>query len=98
MKVSKIVFDKEEYKVKEHYNVFQEDEEQTDEQQRKVGKPTTNIVYPEKKDCTCGKWKEFLYPCRHACRYFKIILKYSFSKLMEHHVHYYYRYGSMIEL
>ena len=60
MKVSKIVFDREEYKVKENYNIFQDVKEQTAEQQRKVGKAATNIVYPEKKDCTCRKWKEFL--------------------------------------
>ena len=32
-----------------------------------VTKMTRNIVIPEQETCTCGKWQEYKYPCRHGC-------------------------------
>ena len=55
MKVSQIVWDKEEYKVMEHYSIFGEDNKQKQEPQQKVSKQITHIVYPDKKNCTFGK-------------------------------------------
>ena len=79
----------------EHYNVFGDNDEQKQESRRKVGKQMTNIVYPNKIDCTCGKWREFKYPCRHACGYYRIKVKLSFFKMCDQQVHYYHQYEAM---
>ena len=30
-----------------------------------------NIVKPQQNHCTCGKWQEHCYPCRHGIAYFR---------------------------
>ena len=98
MKVSKIVWDKEECKVIERFNTFQEDHEEKEEARKKVSKPKTNIVYPTQWGSTCEKWSEFSYLCRHACRFFRQHLKILFVNMLQCHTHYYYWYGTMKQL
>ena len=58
------------YKVNKTYNKFGEEELEEGSDPVDVGKTTTNLVNPDMKNCTCGKWQEFWYPCRHAVGYF----------------------------
>ena len=55
-------------------------------------------VFPETKCCSCGKWQDNKYPCRHAVTYFRKWLEKDLGWILRYEVHYYYKYKSLQEL
>ena len=47
----------------------------------------TNVLNIPEKTCTCGRWKEFKYPCRHAVGYIRKWEDMSFPDILDQHVH-----------
>ena len=54
----------------------------------------TNVLNIQEKTCSCGRWQEYKYPCRHAIAYFRKWEDLSFQQ----HVHDYYRNKSMQQI
>ena len=55
----------------------------------------TNVLTIQEKTCSCGRWQEFKYPCRHAMAYFRKWEDMSFPDILDQHVHDYYKNKSM---
>ena len=55
----------------------------------------TNVLTIPEKTCSCGRWQEFKYPCRHAVAYFRKWEDMSFTDILDQHVHDSYRNKSM---
>jgi hypothetical protein len=53
-----------------------------------------NIVNAQMKTCTCGKFQEMMYPCRHAMAYYRKWEKVSLRQIVDNHVHGYYKFGT----
>ena len=76
MDVIKVEEGRNEFAVTEYYNRFvQEDDDRETETNPLTVKPliqkkTKNVLYPGTKWCTCGKWQDMKFPCRHAMAYF----------------------------
>ena len=51
-----------------------------------------NIVKPRQQYCTCGKWQEHRYPCRHGMAYFWKWEEQEFKWVLDNKVHYFYKY------
>ena len=51
----------------------------------------TNVLTIQEKTCSCGRWQEYKYPCRHAIPYFRKWEDMSFPDILQQHVHEYYR-------
>ena len=70
---------------------------QMEHQQRHIPTPPaparvkTNILTIQEKTCSCGRWHEYEYPCRHAIAYFRKWEHMSFLDILQQHVHEYYR-------
>ena len=58
----------------------------------------TNVLAIEEKTCSCGKWQEYKYPCRHAMAYFRECEDMSFPDIIQVHVHDYYENKSMQQI
>ena len=54
-----------------------------------------NILRPDQKRCSCGKWQDFKIPCRHAIAYFCKEHLMSVESLGEIEVHWLYKYWSL---
>ena len=75
MNITRIVTNENDYKVMENYNLHGKEEDlQEGSNTLDVGETKTNLLNPIKKSCTCGKWQEFKYPCRHAIGYYRLYL------------------------
>ena len=61
-------------------------------------KVKTNVLMIQVKTCSCGKWQEYKYPCRHAVAYFRKWENRSFPDILQQHVHEYYRNKSMQQI
>ena len=57
-----------------------------------------HVVFPDTKCCTCGKWQDNRYPCRHAVGYYRKWLEKDLAWILRYEVHYYYKYKSLQEL
>ena len=77
---------------------------QTEHQQRHMPIPPaparvkTNFVTIQLKMCSCGRWHEYKYPCRHAVAYFRKWEDMPFPDICQEHVHDYYRNKSMTDI
>ena len=58
----------------------------------------TNVLAIEEKTCSCGKWQEYKYPCRHAMAYFREWENMSFLDVLQVHVQDYYKDKSMQQI
>ena len=58
----------------------------------------TNVLTVPEKTCSCSRWQEFKYPCRHAVAYFRKWEDMSFPALLENHVHDYYKNKNMQQI
>ena len=56
------------------------------------------LVKPDWNWCSCGIWQDNIYPCRHACAYFKRILKLDYELMVSVYVSKLYKYGSLQKL
>ena len=56
------------------------------------------LVKPDDNWCSCGIWQDNMYPCRHACAYFKRTLKVDYELMVSVYVSELYKYGSLQEL
>ena len=77
---------------------------QMEHQQRHISIPPaparvkTNVLTIQEKTCSCGKWQEYEYPCRHAVAYFRKWAYMSFPDILQQHVHDYCRNKSMQQI
>ena len=55
----------------------------------------TNVVVPDKETCSCGKWQDFRYPCRHGVAYYHKWLGKDLAWILENKVHYYYKHAAL---
>ena len=46
----------------------------------------SHMLTPEWGSCTCGKWQDMVYPCRHACAYARKIQNESFDHVKDCYV------------
>ena len=44
------------------------------------------IVSPTTRECSCGKWQEYLYPCRHAIAWFRKWRDLNLDWILDHEV------------
>ena len=58
----------------------------------------TSVLTIQDKMCSCGRWQELKYPCRHAVAYFRKWEDMSFPDIFQEHVHDYYRNKSMKQI
>ena len=58
----------------------------------------TNVLTIQEKTCSCGRWQEFKYPCRHAMAYLRKWEDMSFPDILDQHVHDYYKNKSMQQI
>ena len=58
----------------------------------------TNVLTIQEKTCSCGRWQEFKYPCRHDVAYFRKWEHVSFPDILDQHVHDYYKNKSMQQI
>ena len=56
------------------------------------------VVQPGIKECSCGKWQEHQYPCRHALAYFRLWEERAFSWILENEVNDLWRYKTLKRL
>ena len=47
---------------------------------------------PQQQHCTCGKWQEHRYPCRHGMAYFRKWEEREFKWILDNKVHFFYKY------
>ena len=77
---------------------------QMDHQQSNMPIPSTppsvktNVLTIPEKTCSCGRWQEFKYPCRHAVAYSRKWEDMSFPAILDQHVHDYYKNKSMQQI
>ena len=57
-----------------------------------------HVVSPDTSCCTCGKWQDDKYPCRHAVAYFRRWMEQDMSWILEKKVNYYYKFRSLHDL
>jgi len=105
MEILQIEESRDEYCVTEVYNKFIElDEYEGISKQNKnssenvvelTERKTRNVLHPSKKWCTCGKWQDMKFPCRHAMTYFIKWKGYQLNKILQEEVHYYFRYKAL---
>ena len=58
----------------------------------------TNVLTIPEKTCSCGRWQESKYPCRHAVAYLRIWEDMSCPAIFDQHVHDYYKNKSMQQI
>ena len=58
----------------------------------------TNVLHIQEKTCSCGRWQEYKYPCRHAIAYIRKWEDMSFPDILKQHMHDYYRNKSMQQI
>ena len=58
----------------------------------------TTVLNIQEKTCSCGRWQEYKYPCRHSIAYFRKWEDVSFPDILQQHVHDYYRNKSMEQI
>ena len=58
----------------------------------------TNVLAIPKKTCSCSRWQEFKFPCRHAVAYLRKWEDMSFPAILDQHVHDYYKNKSMQQI
>ena len=58
----------------------------------------TNVLTIQEKTCSCGRWQDCKYPCRHAVAYFRKWEAMPFLDIIQQHVHDYYRSRSMQQI
>ena len=44
---------------------------ETEVQAEEIPQGPSQVVCPRDKECSCGNWQEYHYPCRHALAWFK---------------------------
>ena len=77
---------------------------QTKHQESKMPIPSappsvkTNVLTIQEKTCSCGRWQEFKYPCRHVMAYFRKWEDMSFPDILHKQVHEYYKNRSMQQI
>ena len=60
---------------------------------------TQNIVKPKQEWCSCGKWQDHKFPCRHAMSFFKTIeANLPFQSIIDKYSHDFYKYESLHNL
>ena len=45
---------------------------ETEVQAEEIPQGPSQVVQPGIKECSCGKWQEYQYPCRHALAWFRL--------------------------
>ena len=58
----------------------------------------TNVLAIPEKTCSCSRWQEFKYPCRHAVAYLRKWEDMSFPAILDQDVHDYYKNKSMQQI
>ena len=64
----------------------------------RVGAGITHVVTPRDQHCTCGKWQDVQYPCRHALSYFRIHMDKTLKWVMNNQVGDIHRYKTLQKL
>lgn len=93
MKVCEIEETNLEYKVSEEYVPNENDD--SAEVISNGTKKINHVVFPEAECCTCGKWQDSKYPCRHAVAYFRKWMEKDLRWILDNKVHYYFKYKSL---
>jgi hypothetical protein len=57
---------------------------------RPGGEQSIHIVKPDLQWCTCGRWQDYLYACRHACAVYRKWYEKDFEYVLQNLVHPYY--------
>ena len=57
-----------------------------------------HLVKPNGKWCSCGKWQDYKFPCRHALFYFKVIKENILQTVEDEYTHDFYKYKSIHNL
>ena len=58
----------------------------------------TNVLTIQEKTCSCGRWQEYKYACRHAVAYFRKWEDMSFLDILQQHVNECHRNQSMQQI
>ena len=69
-----------------------------EEQAEELPQGPAQVVQPGIKECSCGKWQEYLYPCRHALAYFRLGEEKTFQWILENEVSDLWRYKTLKQL
>jgi hypothetical protein len=59
------------------------------------GQQSTHILRPGRHWCSSGMWQEYLYPCVHACAYFRKLIECDFQYVLQREVDNYYLHSSV---
>ena len=60
-----------------------------------TGNVRHHTLVPWKEYCSCGRWQEYRFPCRHAMAFYRHLEEKSFEEIVSTKTHYYYTYGSL---
>ena len=63
-----------------------------------IMKSRQHLVLPKKASCTCGKWQDMKFPCRHGVGYFRLWEDLSLQMIEDKYVHYYSQYKALQKL
>ena len=103
MKVYQVKESTFEFYVTETSNKFSIEDEAVDfgantEVTKGIMKSRQHLVLPKEASCTCGKWQDLKFPCRHGIAYYRLWEELSLQTIEDEHVHYYYRYKALQKL
>ena len=57
-----------------------------------------HLVKPNEEWCSCGKWQDYKYPCRHALCYFKMMEENILQTVVDKYTHNFYKYVNVHNL